>query len=506
MSYGQINYPQNLGSGPSVDTIADVGCFLVAFCNLLERFGDPIDPPALNNFFTSHGIYMVDPVTKNRDNLGYGSISAFNGKFVATGIGGAGWPPTNNAIVKFNYKSKRTGKQITHFSLVADRDAGTILDSWDGRVKASPYGRPVSWATYIENEPQVVAPPPSPNAAAFSVENIPHKQVQITKNTSLWDLNQRSWPGMVNNPAGSAENGKLVETSRIAKHILGGKYYIPDGESYLGYNVVDCLDYTAPAPAPEAVPTPPPAPPVRPGGNPDNRYTVIRVIPGYMTGTQAGNHTNQANEVAPGEYFVYNVHPNNPNLINVTSKLGVPGSWINAADNVETPPPPPPAPEPVPEPTPVPEPVVEAPVPSWKDSFVPFSGPVQYIANKDISVQDLSGQGIDLPLQRYDPGSGTNIGVVSAFGTVTKGSIDYYRLKTGNDPEFKLWYAVPKLDPITGTPNLLLRPAPGQPVGKATIVRDTIQLAKTHVSEADFGKYLDDMIPKFLKKQKNKNK
>lgn len=505
MSYGQINYPQNLGTGPSVDTIADVGCFLTAFCNLLERFGEAVDPPTLNNFFISHNAFMVDPSTQNRDNLGWGSISAYRGNIVSTGVGGAGWPPSNDAIVKFIYKSKKTGNPITHFCLVVDRNAGTILDSYDGLVKHSPYGNPVGWSTYVEHQPQVVAPPPPPAAAAFTIEGIAPKEIEITKNTHLWDLNQRSWPGMVNNPANSISSGAVVQTSRIARHVLGGRYYMPEGDDSHGYNVVDAKDYVVPTPPAPVAPTLPPAPPVRPGGNPDNKYTVIVPVPGFYTGTDAGNHTNQVNEVAPGEYFVYNTHPMNSDLINVTSKLGVPGSWINVHDNVVAPPPPPPAPEPVAPPVPEPTPVVETPVPSWKDSFKPFDAPVRYIAAHDIKVEDLSGQAPDMPLLRYNPSIGGTQGIVSVFGTVTKEGVEYYRLKTNNDPEFKFWYAIPKIDPNTRTANLLLMPAnAGKAVGKVTVARDTIQLAKTRIAEVDFPDFLDDMIPKFMRKNKKK--
>jgi hypothetical protein len=181
------------------------------------------------------------------------------------------------------------------------------------------------------------------------------------------------------------------------------------------------------------------------------------------------------------------------------------GSWINKAVNVETPPP---APEPVapPEPTP-PESHIEtppadstAPV-SWKDTFKAFPKPVRYVATRDLTVEDKSGQQQDMPLKRYNPGI-TNQGVVSAFGTFfwTDG-IEYYRLKTNNDPEYNFWYAVPKIDPNTHTPNLLVMPSAGSPIGKGTVARDTIHLAKSRL-ETDIPKFLDDILPKWFQKNK----
>lgn len=507
MAYGQINYPQNLGTGPSVDTIADVGCLLTAFCNLFERFGETIDPPSLNNYFIAHGSYLADG--PNRDNLGWGSASAYDGSIVATQIGGANWPPNNDAIVKFVYKSARTGQEVTHFCLVVDHDAGTILDSWDGHIKQTPYGNPVAWATYEHHIAQIVAPPPPVESPAFTIEGIGEKTVQITKNTHLWDLNQRSWPGIVNNPANDVQSGATFQTSRIAHQVLGGSYYLPDGDDSHGYNIVDCQDYVTP---PSPVPITPPAPPfapLKPGGNPENRYTVIKTIPGYTTATNAGNHVKQVNEVVAGEYFVYNTYPNRDDLINVTSKLGTAGSWINKADNVEDAPAPP---EPVAEvaPPPVEPPAPEAhietpptdsttPLP-WRDTFVAFPKPVHYIATRDITVEDLSGQQPDMPLKRYNPGVSDTQGVVSAFGTVTKEGVEYYRLKTNNDPDFNYWYAIPKIDVNTHTPNLLIQPAIGT-IGKVTVARDTLQLAKSHL-ETDIPKFLDDMVPRFLRKNK----
>jgi hypothetical protein len=57
--YAQINYPQKLGSG--IYTIHDAGCFITAICNMLERFGKPIDPPTLNLYLIQHNLYTHDP-------------------------------------------------------------------------------------------------------------------------------------------------------------------------------------------------------------------------------------------------------------------------------------------------------------------------------------------------------------------------------------------------------------------------------------------------------------
>jgi hypothetical protein len=279
---------------------------------------------------------------------------------------------------------------------------------------------------------------------------------------------------------------------------------MPIGNTDRGFNVIDCE---------EVPPTPPPQPPsapLKPGGNPDNKYGVIKPIPGYTTATNAGNHTNPATEVAAGDYFVYNTHANNSDLINVTSNLGQPGSWINKADNVPDAPAPPPEPVSTPappvEPTP-PETHVETPPADstapvdWRDTYRPFPKPVHYVSTRPQVVYDLALQQPDMPLPKYDDTGGHEIGVVSAYGTVTKDGVDYYRLKTNNDPDFAFWYCIPKIDQNTRTPNLLVKPGVGQPIGAVTVARDTLHLAKSRL-ETDIPKFLDDMVPKFLRKNK----
>jgi hypothetical protein len=243
MAFAQINYSQKLGSGPY--SIADAGCFLTAFSNLLARFGESIDPPNLNNYFMQHHTF-VDVDDGHKDDLGWGSISAYDGNVVVVGTGGAGWPPSNDAIVKFIYKSPRTGAIVTHFCLVADHAAGTIIDSWDGVTKRSPYGTPVAWARYERHMPQPVTPPPPPATPAYTVEHIPERTEQLKITAHLWDLNQRSWPALVNHPVGTGQAGTQFKTSAIAHQLLGGSYYMLDPNSGQGYNVVDCQDAPAP--------------------------------------------------------------------------------------------------------------------------------------------------------------------------------------------------------------------------------------------------------------------
>jgi hypothetical protein len=156
--YGQKNFNEIQGINGRY-RINQIGCFLTAFCNLEQRLGRAVDPLSLNAIFRDRGIY-VDVDDGVRDDLGWGSITAYDPHTIATQIG-TGWPSSNNAIVKFHYRSVQSGQMIDHFCLVADHTQKKIIDSWDGLEKVSPYGEPVSFAVYGDNTPQPV-PPPAP--------------------------------------------------------------------------------------------------------------------------------------------------------------------------------------------------------------------------------------------------------------------------------------------------------------------------------------------------------
>lgn len=147
MSYAQTNYSQKLGTGPDASTIHDAGCFLDSFCNLLDQWGIPVDPPTLNQFFIDHNDYVKE-ADGTADLLSWGSITAYN-PYIRVIASGNGAPSSNNSIVKFVYDGGKT-----HFCLVVDHTNGTIIDSWDGKQKSwNTYGGPVQFATYTNATP-----------------------------------------------------------------------------------------------------------------------------------------------------------------------------------------------------------------------------------------------------------------------------------------------------------------------------------------------------------------
>lgn len=140
--YAQTNYQQKQGINGKY-TIAQIGCFITAFSNLAERLnGSSGDPVWVNRRLVELNAY-IDVDDGIRDDVGFGTYSVID-PTVAVVSQGLGSPRSNNSIVKFVYNGGQT-----HFSLVADAAKGTIIDSWDGKIKPwSIYGGPKQWATY----------------------------------------------------------------------------------------------------------------------------------------------------------------------------------------------------------------------------------------------------------------------------------------------------------------------------------------------------------------------
>lgn len=151
MAYGQKNYADIQGINGKY-RISQIGCFLTSFCNLLERFDTPVDPPTLNRIFVERGIY-IDVDDGIRDDLGWQSVTAYNGQIVTTVKSGG--VTERNSIVRLS-ASNSFG---THFCLVDSirPDGVYIVDSWDGQVKHhNVYGPITGWAVYTYNKPQPV--------------------------------------------------------------------------------------------------------------------------------------------------------------------------------------------------------------------------------------------------------------------------------------------------------------------------------------------------------------
>lgn len=258
------------------------------------------------------------------------------------------------------------------------------------------------------------------------------------------------------------------------------------GVSYVGWSEdiggTQVVEYTpdpvpAPTPPPEPVPVPEapaPVPPTPPSGampipSPNEPYTLVVDVPGYVTSNAAVNHLGASTTVQAGSYSVFNkrfdkADPTKLLAINITHTAGVAGNWINPDDNHEPVPEPTPAPTDngwlgpresgTPEPTPVP--VVEPPkvykpseVPigtqddnTWKATFRYFYADkrgVSYITTNGQYMKDYSGKKKPVWLDK-----GTKINM---YGTFTKNGVSFYRARDAlNDAIFSWYYAISQVD------------------------------------------------------------
>lgn len=476
--WAERNYSQVLGSG--IYSIADAGCFLVAFANLLERYGREVDPPTLNNYFIQHDSYMHDPSEPagTKDNLAWGSVTAYDSSITVAGVGGAGWPDSSDAIVEFHYRSlshptlsNGQANMVNHFCLVVDAGQGVILDSWDGVVKKSPYGNPVAWAKYHHNVPQVVTPPPPAEAPSYTIEVIGSVNKRLKLDTHLWDLNQRSWPGMVNNPVKISPSCMEFTTNAIAHHLLGGSYYMPDATLAQGYNIVDCEDIpsvriAAPVeqeapPAPEE-PTLPKAPFTtntidrikyealgaskrmyvsKPGGCEKWDFKNVQTWRDF----KSVGHVDLATEVyivgiahhpiPPSGADYYMVAADWGNFAsegNVTNEYGF--NWSDLSENKPVIPEVKAAETVSPVAEVIADKLAEPETVDWQSSYKPLATPpTRYVALKDYLVLDLGGVGFPKRINIYDH--------VIIAGTVVKDSQTYYVPQASVDKG--QWYGIP---------------------------------------------------------------
>ena len=427
MAYGQKNFQQEQGNGPY--TIAEVGCFLTAFCNLLELYGSNINPPTLNSWFKTHGVYLKDPDGTFED-LAWTSVTKYDGAIRMVHHGVGPMPPSVPAIVKFIYRSAHTGKEITHFCLANKISGGQlyIVDSYDGIEKApavyhAAYGTPVEYATYTDVHAPAPAPAkPAPKAPA------PAGAITHPGNTEdKYDI-VRAIPGYITAGQAAARTGSNST-------VPPGNYFVFNRSGSM-VNVTSRVGVPGwwinpgdnVAPAHNAAKAPP-------------EYAVLKPVPGYMTSNEAANHLDATVEVAPGNYFVFNeAH----GMVNVTKKIGAPGAWINPADNKmvaavhEAPKP---APKAVVGPPPMNDVVASgtaaptnlAPnINSWQQTFVDHHD--TYMAIQTMTIHDLAGIRPDVELKAHD--------LVRIAGTFTgPNGVAYGR--TEKSVENGWWYGLP---------------------------------------------------------------
>lgn len=328
MAYAQKNYLQAQGIPPTKYRIDQIGCFLTSFANLLTyRFGKKVDPVTLNKVFKDKRIY-IDVDDGIRDDLGWQSITGYNGKIVVRKTGSTAVPPDNKSIVRI----KAGNRFGTHFCLVEKIVGNTvyIVDSWDGKVKkASDYGPITGWASYKDITPQPVKPPakpapkPQPKPAASTGPN--YDGVSITIQPG-WGISHAA------KAAGYPDFANLSRWDQIAKlngHANASTFKVQAGQR------IKVGRYTAPKPAEQpkpAAPAPvPPTPPETPQPAPE---TVIEPTQPpaepVITGWKDGFNTETAGRyVANKPHIVEDLEGVQPSLnINLGQPVDIAGSFV----------------------------------------------------------------------------------------------------------------------------------------------------------------------------------
>lgn len=175
----------------------------------------------------------------------------------------------------------------------------------------------------------------------FDLEPITPEEVAITKeNAPLYNLNNVAWDSFNANPISYAHQDDEFTAVGIAKHKLGGTFYLPDLDRAEGYKVDDCDGEFLPEDILETPPPPPMPEPVHPGqyniqgpvmAPSKTDFVNVRFdIPKYKTMSDALHGTNSLGDLHSNKYFVYKRVPNG--MLNITTQLGQSGVWINPAD------------------------------------------------------------------------------------------------------------------------------------------------------------------------------
>lgn len=436
MPYAQTHYQEKVGN--SNLTIAEIGCFVTADCNLLEDIGQEIAPDALNSFYTNKGIYAYDLTDKASDDITWGSVTRYNPSVVVAEVGGAGWPNSNFSIVKFYYQGS-SGIMITHFCKVHDWAAKQIIDSYDGQVKTvglgTYYGEPVAWAIFTHTTAVPVATLP------YTQQNIDPKQVQLIKDAYRYNLTFPTVQAVTAGHEGISPKGTSFMAQAIIHHDDGYDYYMPNLTDPSGFLVNDCQDYVAPPYVPPAAPVPVTKP---------ETYTLLTTVVYYSNAQDAVNDTNAKTTLPAGIYYVF---AKNNGMLNLsTNNVKDMQQWINPAQNIEQA-----APavvvEPVPEPTPVPVEPVAVLKPSevtigteadtaWQATYVSFHpdrSPDTYELLLDYTMQEYSGKRGPVTLSQDKR--------INICGKFEKNGIWFYRPRDyKNDVTFVWYYGIPLFD------------------------------------------------------------
>lgn len=274
-----------------------------------------------------------------------------------------------------------------------------------------------------------------PAAPPYTVTPITPKQVLVGSGMHEWNLSLATFDDVDNNPFTTAGDNHIITAvaTLVRPDFSQYTYYLEDVSSPIGWNTLDCTDYTAPVVIP---PTPPPSPanitsPVTaPNKTP---YKVVADVPTFSSVTDATNHTNPTGSLEPSNIKYYQFNQLN-GMVAITTTPGLSqGIWINPADNVVVP---------------VVVPETSADVRASYKRFFPTNDPLSYRIVEDYVVKDMVYSG--KPVTIYADHD------IEIYGTFMVNGHTYLRPAVSEEDAkyIHYYYGIPTTDVNSGAPYL----------------------------------------------------
>jgi hypothetical protein len=170
MAYAMRDYAEIEGDNPSL---------VVAFANLLQKYGRDIDPVVLSRILTQEGPEIdlwslpeyVDPI-KNAQVKEHETE----------------WPPNSNSIVCVERYDEALGMTVPHYCAVADHNGHVIIDSWDGMIKSANVYSPIKgWAIYTDDKhADIIVPDPEVHGVWE-----PERTYVWVQHDNIWEVARR---------------------------------------------------------------------------------------------------------------------------------------------------------------------------------------------------------------------------------------------------------------------------------------------------------------------------
>lgn len=295
--------------------------------------------------------------------------------------------------------------------------------------------------------------PPAPPPIPYTVTNITPKQVVLNKQpTHQYGLNHQTFEEVAANVTATGNLGDIKTVVAELHHKDGYTYYLENASNPVGWNVLDCNDYTPPAPkAPYVAPLG--AAPVKKA----ETYQLLTALPYYGSVDDVQNNRNPIGMLPEGSYYVWSKAGSNNIYYNLTSdNTKNLNHYVNILNNV--------APKPVTRDSVTVEPITAPSMTTAeiRASYRPIpDGPMDVSAKTNILVTDIVGSGQPITIT---PGKPFHI-----YGTFRKNS---------------QWYAMPKInatDPEAA--NYLY----GIPINSSTSLEPFLEAAYGYPERISYG-------------------